>query len=99
MKTVGIRNLKNSLSQYINLAKSGEKILITDHGKIVAEIIPTKGELIKSVLLKKYLSEQAEKGNLLLSSGKKQIRKKKKAKEYNLEEIAKIYEETRSDRL
>ncbi len=99
MKTVGIGNLKNSLSQYINLAKSGEKILITDHGKIVAEIIPTKGELIKSVLLEKYLSEQAEKGNLLLSSGKKQIRKKKKAKEYNLEEIAKIYEETRSDRL
>ncbi len=96
---VGIRNLKNSLSQYINLVKSGEKIIITDHGKIVAEIIPTKGQSIKSALLEKYLSEQAENGKLLLSSGKKQIRKKEEKKEYDWEKIAKIYEKTRNDRL
>jgi len=99
MKTVGIRNLKNSLSKYIKLAKSGEKILITDHGKIVAEIISTKGQSIKSDLLEKYLSEQAKEGKLLISSGKRQIKKKEKKKEYNWDKIKKIYEETRSDRL
>jgi len=99
MKTVGIRNLKNSLSKYINLVKSGEKILITDHGRIVAEIIPTKGQSINLALLGKYLKEQAEKGKLLLSTGKKQIRKKKKKREYDWEKISEIYEETRNERL
>jgi len=99
MKTVGIRNLKNSLSKYINLAKSGEKILITDHGKVVAEIIPTEGQSIKSALLEKYLNEQAKKGKVLLASGKKQMRKKKMKKVYDWEKISEIYEETRSDRL
>ena len=99
MKTVGIRNLKNSLSKYIKLAKSGEKILITDHEKIVAEIISTKKQSIKSDLLEKYLSEQAEEGKLLISSGKRQIKKKEKKKEYNWDKIKKFYEETRNDRL
>ncbi len=99
MKTVGIRNLKNSLSRYINLAKSGEKILITDHGKIVAEIIPAKAQSIKSDILERYLNEQAKKGKLLLSTGKKQIVKRKKRKEYDLRKIFEIYEETRSDRV
>ena len=46
MITVGIRNLRNSLSKYIELAKNGETILITDHNKIVAE----KGKNTRSYL-------------------------------------------------
>ena len=99
MKTVGIRNLKNSLSQYINMVKSGEKILITDHNRIVAEIIPSTGEKIQSDLLEKYLTEQAEKGSLLLAYGKLKIVKKKIKKKYNTKKISDIYVETRSERL
>ncbi|MBA7548292.1 hypothetical protein ES705_40743 [subsurface metagenome] len=99
MKTVGIRNLKNSLSQYINMVKSGEKILITDHNRIVAEIIPSTGEKIQSDLLENYLTEQAEKGSLLLAYGKLKILKKKIKKKYNTKKISEIYVETRSERL
>ena len=38
MKVVGIRELKNRLSEYIRLVKSGERVLVTDRGAVVAEI-------------------------------------------------------------
>jgi prevent-host-death family protein len=40
MKTVGIRELKNRLSEYIRLARSGEGVLVTDRGEVVAELTP-----------------------------------------------------------
>jgi antitoxin (DNA-binding transcriptional repressor) of toxin-antitoxin stability system len=38
MRTVGIRELKNSLSEYIRLVRAGETVLVTDRGEIVAEL-------------------------------------------------------------
>ena len=38
MLSVGIRELKTHLSQYIDLVKKGENILITEHNKVVAEL-------------------------------------------------------------
>lgn len=38
MKAVGIRDLKNKLSEYIRLARGGEEILVTDRGEVVAEL-------------------------------------------------------------
>lgn len=40
MKTVGVRELKNRLSEYIRHVRSGEAVLITDRGEIVAEMTP-----------------------------------------------------------
>ena len=40
MKTVGIRELKNRLSQYIREVRSGESVLVTDRGEVVAELTP-----------------------------------------------------------
>ena len=40
MKTVGIRDLKNSLSKYLRRVRSGETVLVTDRGEIVAEVAP-----------------------------------------------------------
>jgi prevent-host-death family protein len=40
MKTVGIRELKNRLSEYIRLVRSGESVLVTDRGEVVAELTP-----------------------------------------------------------
>ncbi len=44
MITVGIKELKNSLSRYLVSVKNGEDILITDRGKLIARIIPEKPE-------------------------------------------------------
>ena len=40
MKTVGIRELKNSLSEYLRRVRSGESVLVTDRGEVVAELTP-----------------------------------------------------------
>lgn len=40
VKTVGIRELKNRLSEYIRQARSGEGVLVTDRGQVVAELMP-----------------------------------------------------------
>jgi prevent-host-death family protein len=38
VKTVGVRELKNKLSQYLRLVRSGDSVLVTDRGEVVAEI-------------------------------------------------------------
>ena len=40
MRTVGLKILKNKLSEYVRLAAAGETIVITDRGRSVAEIVP-----------------------------------------------------------
>jgi prevent-host-death family protein len=40
MKTVGVRELKNRLSEYLRQARSGESVLVTDRGQVVAELTP-----------------------------------------------------------
>ncbi len=42
MQSVGIKTLKNKLSEYIRTAAKGETVLVTDRGKVVAEIIPPR---------------------------------------------------------
>ena len=42
MSVVGLRELKNGLSRYVQRAKSGETVFITDRGQIVAELSPPR---------------------------------------------------------
>ena len=39
MRQVGLKVLKNKLSEYVRAAAAGETIVITDRGRIVAEIV------------------------------------------------------------
>ena len=39
---VGTRELKNKLSEYLRRVKAGETITVTEHGKIIGQIIPVK---------------------------------------------------------
>jgi len=40
METVGLKELKAHLGDYVARASDGERIVITDHGKEVAELVP-----------------------------------------------------------
>ncbi|MEK7766400.1 MAG: type II toxin-antitoxin system prevent-host-death family antitoxin [bacterium] len=40
MKSVGIKNLKNRLSEYVKMAAAGEVVLVTDRDRVVAELVP-----------------------------------------------------------
>ena len=44
MRAVGLKVLKNRLSEYVRLAREGETVLVTDRDRVVAEIVPPRPE-------------------------------------------------------
>ncbi len=42
MRAVGLKTLKNRLSEYIRLVAGGETVLVTDRDRVVAEIAPPR---------------------------------------------------------
>jgi prevent-host-death family protein len=40
MKSMGVRELKNRLSEVVRAVKRGEHVLVTDRGTVVAELVP-----------------------------------------------------------
>jgi len=40
---VGIRELRAHLSRYVEQVKAGEQIVVTEHGKPVARLVPLNG--------------------------------------------------------
>lgn len=54
MRSVGIKLLKNKLSEYIRLAAGGEIVLVTDRDRVVAELGPPgpgRSPLVSDALL------------------------------------------------
>jgi antitoxin (DNA-binding transcriptional repressor) of toxin-antitoxin stability system len=44
MRSVGLKILKNKLSEYVRLAEAGETVLVTDRHRVVAELRPPREE-------------------------------------------------------
>lgn len=42
MRSVGLKTLKNKLSEYVRMAANGESILVTDRDRVVAELVPPR---------------------------------------------------------
>ena len=42
MRAVGLKTLKNRLSEYVRLAANGETVLVTDRERVVAELVPPR---------------------------------------------------------
>jgi antitoxin (DNA-binding transcriptional repressor) of toxin-antitoxin stability system len=42
MRVVGLKVLKNRLSEYVRLAAGGERVLVTDRDRVVAELVPPR---------------------------------------------------------
>ncbi len=40
MKTTGVAELKAHLSRYLERVKSGQEVLVTEHGRPVAKLVP-----------------------------------------------------------
>ena len=54
MRSVDIEMLNSRLSEYVRLAASGETVLVTDRGQVIAEICPpkeTRSPILDDVLL------------------------------------------------
>jgi antitoxin (DNA-binding transcriptional repressor) of toxin-antitoxin stability system len=61
VRAVGLKVLKNKLSEYVRLAASGETVLVTDRDKVVAELVPPR-EGRSPLLADALLAEAARKG-------------------------------------
>lgn len=54
MRSIGLKVLKNKLSEYVRLAAGGETVLITDRDRVVAELVPPaqgRGRTVDDVAL------------------------------------------------
>ncbi len=61
MRSVGLKVLKNRLSEYIRVAAGGETVLVTDRDKIVAEIVPPHADNSRTVS-NAFLAEAVREG-------------------------------------
>jgi prevent-host-death family protein len=98
MLIVGVRDLKNQLSQYLQHVKDGEKIIITEHNKIIAEISTPAKETEDTIsFVEKELEKLSKDGEIILAKRNRSCVKLPETQEHiNWE---KIYNETRADRL
>ena len=61
MRSVGIKTLKNKLSEYVRLVRSGETVLVTDRDQVVAELGPPRAGR-NSLMQDPRLAELVRKG-------------------------------------
>lgn len=69
MSTVGVKELKNRLTQYLRRTKLGEEVIVTERGTPVALIQPIKGA-DKAVSLEARLARLAAQGLVALPTQK-----------------------------
>lgn len=97
MRSVGLKVLNSKLSEYVRLAAAGETVLVTDHDRVVAEIVPPRAER-SPILADALLADMVRKGLLTPPAvpgtgpppAPKPIMK--------LEELLEMLDEVRSDR-
>lgn len=68
MQTVGIRELKNRLSEYLRRVAAGESVLVTDRGTVIAEI-SAPGQRVLEPSVPAGLALLARRGLVTLGSG------------------------------
>jgi antitoxin (DNA-binding transcriptional repressor) of toxin-antitoxin stability system len=72
MRAVGVKMLKNRLSEYVRLAAGGETVLVTDRDRVVAELGPPRPEragLVADALLAEAVREGWVKAPLIVAEG------------------------------
>jgi prevent-host-death family protein len=85
--SVGIRELKNKLSQYLEKVKQGEKLAVTERGKIIAYILPSEKSPDYEELIQMVREEKAAwKGGKPTGSAEPTIAKGKPVSEIVIEE-------------
>ena len=68
MKSVGVKQLKSRLSEYLRLVRNGETILVTDRGEVVAELRPARRQLGAADSIDGLLDSLAERGEVTRAS-------------------------------
>jgi|SRR5271155_4347314 len=99
MKSVGVKQLKSRLSEYLRLVRAGETVLVTDRDEVVAELRPTRRRPGVADSLDEILESLTERGDVTRASLPKG-KWKWKAKGFGLApgSAASLLDEVRGDR-
>jgi antitoxin (DNA-binding transcriptional repressor) of toxin-antitoxin stability system len=68
MKSVGVKQLKSRLSEYLRLVRSGETVFVTDRDEVVAELRPARRQAGTPDSLDGLLDSLAERGEVTRAS-------------------------------
>jgi antitoxin (DNA-binding transcriptional repressor) of toxin-antitoxin stability system len=102
MKTAGIRELKAQLSMYLREVQSGETVLVTDRGRVVAELRPPGAEAAPLDPEEAKLRRLADEGLIRLPTLSREefLREWKRFKPPNLpaEYVEELLDEEREER-
>jgi antitoxin (DNA-binding transcriptional repressor) of toxin-antitoxin stability system len=96
VRAIGIKDLKNKLSEYVRIAAAGETVLVTDRDRVVAELgPPTPGRA--ETLRDARLAESVRIGWIQPKTGLRGV-PPRGAPFGSLEEILTDLDESRADR-
>lgn len=68
MKSVGVKQLKAKLSEYLRLVHGGDTVLVTDRDEVVAELRPARRQWAAANSLEGLLDSLAERGEITRAS-------------------------------
>ncbi len=72
MISVGVRDLKNQLSQYLQYVKKGERVIITEHNRIIAELsLPREEKVVVS--FEEELQRLSSMGKVVLAARNRSV--------------------------
>ncbi len=57
--SVGIRELKNGLSRHLEKVRRGEKLAVTDRGRVIAYLVPSEGAEEAEALIRLVKEDKA----------------------------------------
>ncbi|CAN5875292.1 hypothetical protein BH23GEM9_BH23GEM9_07860 [soil metagenome] len=66
MRAAGVREIKNRLSEFLRLVADGETVLVTDHGRVVAQLAPPPAPGAPALTEDEALSRLAAAGKIRL---------------------------------
>jgi len=54
---VGVRELRNNLSRYLDRVHAGDELVETDHGREIAKVVPLGGQERRSSAIDRLIAE------------------------------------------
>lgn len=97
MQSVGIKTLKNRLSEYVRAAAAGETVLVTDRGQVVAELVAPRVRTDASPV-EQRLGELMRQGLLAPAKISPKVRLPRRRPLAQLAEVLRDLDNSRADR-
>lgn len=97
MRSVGIKTLKNRLSEYVRAAAAGETVLVTDRGQVVAELVSPRVRADAS-LDEQRLGELMRQGLLAPAKVPPKARLPRRKPVAKIDEVLRGLEDSRAER-